>query len=74
MGMLHRRLRSPMGRRRAETFLPPSETRIAVAVRAKITMRDGRIRYVTVMFPNSPYWAEQYRHRPEIKRIEQERE
>lgn len=26
-------------------------------MRAEITLRDGQIRYQTVMFPNSPFWA-----------------
>lgn len=29
---------------------------------AELTLRDGRKRYVTVVFPNSPLWAETYRN------------
>lgn len=40
--------------------------------RARLTFRDGRIRYVTVMFPNSPYWAEIYlQTAPGLAKIEQ---
>lgn len=33
---------------------------------AELTLRDNRKRYVTVMFPNSPLWAEQYRSDPNV--------
>jgi hypothetical protein len=42
-----------------------------MGTRAKITLRDGTIHFVSVMFPNSPYWAEQYRLDPRVRRIEQ---
>lgn len=38
--------------------------------RAKIILRDGRVVYQTVMFPNNPYWAESIKSDPNVKYIE----
>lgn len=38
--------------------------------RAKITLRDGRVVYETVMFPGDPYWAETIKGDPNVKYIE----
>ncbi len=42
-----------------------------MSVQAELTLRDGRLRYVTVMFPNSAVWAEQYRSDPQVVHVRQ---
>lgn len=38
---------------------------------AEITMRDGRIAYETVMFPNNPYWAHTIFANPHVASVRQ---